>query len=98
MSSAQAASFVYVGNAESHDVSVLLLDRRSGDLAAIETTAIPGPTTPGATSPMPVSPDKRILFVGIRSEPYFPASSAIDRPSGRRPHPATGRLADGRPD
>src|SRR5258708_2762742 len=43
MSSAQAASFVYVGNAESHDVSVLALDRQSGDLTAIETIAIPGP-------------------------------------------------------
>ncbi len=95
MSSAQAASFVYVGNAESHDVSVLALDRQSGDLTAIETIAIPGPTTPGATSPMAVSPDKRILFVGIRSEPYVAASFAIDRASGRLTHLGNGPLADG---
>src|SRR5258707_5823474 len=94
MPSAQAASFVYVGNAESHDVSVLALDRQSGDLTAIETIAIPGPTTPGATSPMAVSPDKRILFVGIRSEPYVAASFAIDRASSRLTHLGNGPLAD----
>lgn len=94
MSSVPAASFVYVGNAESDTISVLLLDRRNGDLTALETTPIPGVARPGPTSPMAVSPDKRVLFVGIRSEPYLAASFAIDAASGRLAHLGNGPLAD----
>lgn len=94
MSSAQAASLVYVGNAESNTVSVLRLDPRSGELTAIETVAIAGIAKPGPTSPMAVSPDKRFLFVGIRSEPYLVASFAIDPASGRLTHLGNGPLAD----
>src|SRR3954451_19933176 len=94
MSSAQAASLVYVGNAESNDISVLRLDRRRGALTAVETIAIPGVTQPGPTSPMAISPDKRRLFVGIRSEPYVAASFAIDAASGKLSHLGNGPLAD----
>jgi 6-phosphogluconolactonase len=94
MSPAQAASFVYVGNAESNSVSVLRLDRRNGDLSALETVAIAGVATPGPTSPMAVSPDKRFLFVGIRSEPHLVASFAIDPASGRLAHLDNAPLAD----
>jgi 6-phosphogluconolactonase len=94
MSPAQAASLVYVGNAESNTVSVLRLDRRSGDLSAVETVAIAGVTAPGPTSPMAVSPDKRFLFVGIRSEPHVVASFAIDPASGRLAQLGNGPLAD----
>jgi 6-phosphogluconolactonase len=94
MSSAQAASLVYVGNAESNTVSVLRLDRRSGDLSAVETVAISGVTTPGPTSPMAVSPDKRFLFVAIRSEPHLVASFAIDPASGRLTHLGNAPLVD----
>jgi 6-phosphogluconolactonase len=94
MSSAQAASLVYVGNAESNDISVLRLDRRSGALTAIETIAIPGVTEPGPTSPMAISPDKSLLFIGIRSQPYIAASFAIDAASGKLTHRGNGPLAD----
>ena len=94
MPSVPAASFVYVGNAESNTISVLRLDRQGGDLTAIETTPIPGVAKPGPTSPMAVSPDKRMLFVGIRSEPHIAASFAIDATSGRLAHLGNGKLAD----
>ena len=35
-SPARAATFVYVGNAESNDLYVLQLDRQSGDLTVVE--------------------------------------------------------------
>jgi len=41
-SPAPAATFVYVGNAESNEVIVLQLDRQSGDLTAVEKMPIPG--------------------------------------------------------
>ena len=69
MSSAGAATFVYVGNADSQDVSVLEL-KSNGDLAPVETAAVPGPTKPGGSLPLAVSPDKKRLFVGLRNEPY----------------------------
>lgn len=94
MSSGSAASFVYVGNAESNTISVLGLDRQSGDLTAIEIVPIPDVAKPGPTSPMAVRPDRRVLFVGIRSEPYIAASFAIDAASGRLAHLGNGKLAD----
>jgi 6-phosphogluconolactonase len=95
MSSAQAASAVYVGNAESNSISVLRLDRQSGALTTIETIPIPGVAKPGSTSPLAMSPDQRILFIGIRSEPYVAASFAIDAASGKLRHLGNGPLADG---
>ena len=41
VSPARAATFVYVGNAESNEVYVLQLDRQSGDLAVVE--KVPSP-------------------------------------------------------
>jgi 6-phosphogluconolactonase len=79
-----AATFVYVGNAESNDIDVLSLDRQTGDLTPVEKVAIPNVTKPGPTTPMAVSPDKRFLYIAVRSEPYIAASFAID--------PATGKL------
>lgn len=95
MSSAQAASVVYVGNAESNTISVLRLDRRDGALTTIEIIPIPGVVKPGSTSPLAVSPDNRLLFIGIRSEPYVAASFAIDAANGKLRHLGNGPLADG---
>ena len=72
-----ASVFVYVGNAESQDVSVLAL-QPDGGLTPVETMPVPGPAKPGSTTPMAVSPDKRFLYVGLRNEPYSAATFAID--------------------
>lgn len=82
MPSAKTTTFVYVGNAESQDVTVLALGA-GGELTPVETVAVPGPELPGSTSPMALSPDKKRLYVALRNEPFSVVTFAIDRNSGR---------------
>jgi len=93
-SPARAATFVYVGNAESNEIYVLQLDRQSGDLTVVEKVPIPGIEKPGNSTPMSVSPDRRFLYVGTRGEPKVAAGFAIDQASGKLKHVASGPLAD----
>jgi 6-phosphogluconolactonase len=93
MSSASAATFVYVGNADSQDVSVLEL-KPNGDLTPVETTAVPGPAKPGSSLPLAVSPDKRRLFAGLRNEPFSVVTFAIDAKTGKLKLVGPGPLAD----
>jgi 6-phosphogluconolactonase len=74
-----AATYVYVANADSQEISVLQMDRASGALTAIDTVAVGG-----TVMPMAISPDKRLLYAALRSQPFRVATFAID--------PATGRL------
>jgi 6-phosphogluconolactonase len=91
---ARAATFVYVGNAESNEIYVLQLDPRNGDLALVEKAPIPGIEKPGISTPMSVSPDRRVLYVGTRGEPKIAAGFAIDQSTGKLKHIASGPLAD----
>ena len=93
LSSASAATFVYVGNADSQDVSILEL-KSSGDLTSVETVAVPGPTKPGGSLPLAVSPDKKRLYVGLRNEPYSAVTFAIDARTGQLTLVGPGPLAD----
>jgi 6-phosphogluconolactonase len=93
MSSANAATFVYVGNSDSQEVNVLEL-KASGELTPIETTAVPGPAKPGGSLPMAVSPDKKRLYVGLRNEPYSVVTYAIDARTGKLKLAGPGPLAD----
>jgi 6-phosphogluconolactonase len=86
---AQAGTVVYVANADSQEISVLALDRASGALTSIETVAVGG-----AVMPMALSPDKRILYAALRSQPYRVASFAIDPASGRLNKLGEAALAD----
>ena len=52
MSSAQAATFLYVGSSDSQDITVLSLDPKSGALTPVGTTAVPGPAKPGGSLPL----------------------------------------------
>jgi 6-phosphogluconolactonase len=74
-----AATYVYVANADSQEISVLQLDRATGSLTAIDTVAVGG-----TVMPMAISPDKRVLYAALRSQPFRVTSFAID--------PATGKL------
>jgi 6-phosphogluconolactonase len=93
-SAAGAATFVYVGNAESNEIYVLQLDRQSGDLTVVEKVPIPGIDKPGISTPISVSPDRRFLYVGTRGEPKVAAGFAIDPATGKLRHVASGPLAD----
>ena len=86
---AQAATVVYVANADSREISVLSLDPASGALTPIETVAVGG-----VVMPMVVSPDKRILYAAMRSQPFRVASFAIDATSGRLKKLGESALAD----
>ena len=59
MPSASAATFVYVGNADSQDVTVLEL-KSSGDLTPVETAAVPGPAKPGGSLRSRLAPTKSV--------------------------------------
>ncbi|WP_310629816.1 beta-propeller fold lactonase family protein, partial [Paraburkholderia sp.] len=78
---AHAATFVYVSNADSQDISVFRVDESAGTLAAVETVPVGG-----TVMPMTFSPDHRRLYAGLRSKPYRVVSFAIN--------PLDGRLAE----
>jgi len=89
-----SATFLYVGNGETRDVSAFRLDENNGVLAPIGTFAVPGPTASCFSFPLAVSPDKRFLFVVLRNEPWSIRSFAIDAATGRLDYLGFGPLAD----
>ena len=86
---ALAATWVYVSNADSQDISVLELDRAQGLLKVVETVPVGG-----QVMPMAVSPDKRFLYAALRSQPYRVVSFAIDGASGKLKKLGEAPLAD----
>jgi 6-phosphogluconolactonase len=93
MSPSSAATFVYVGNADSQDITVLEL-KSNGDLTPVETAAVPGPAKPGSSLPLAVSPDKKRLYAGLRNEPYSAVTFTIDGKTGKLKPAGSGPLAD----
>jgi len=94
MRPAAAGTFAYVGNADSNEVQVFSLDTTTGRMTLVEKVPFVGIEKAGPSTPMAVSPDKRTLFVGVRSEPFTVISYAIDPESGRLRHLGNGPLAD----
>jgi 6-phosphogluconolactonase len=86
---AAAATWVYVSNADSADVSVYALDRAASSLASVETVPLGG-----MAMPMAVSPDRRVLYVALRSQPFRVVSLAIDPASGKLRRLGEAALAD----
>jgi 6-phosphogluconolactonase len=93
MSPAGAATFVYVGNADSQDISILEL-KPNGDLSAVETVKVPGPTKPGGSLPLAISPEKHRLYAALRNEPYTAVTFDIDAKTGKLKLVGPGPLAD----
>lgn len=75
---AQAATYVYVSNADSQDISTFSLDPATGALTSIETVHVGG-----TAMPMTVSPNRRRLYVALRSKPYRVANFAINPIDGK---------------
>jgi 6-phosphogluconolactonase len=86
---ASAATWVYIANADSQDISVLELDRAEGVLKPIETVAVGG-----TVMPLAISPDKRFLYAALRSQPYRVVSFAIDSATGKLRKLGEAPLAD----
>ncbi|ROZ64176.1 lactonase family protein [Ramlibacter sp. WS9] len=79
----------YVSNADSKDISVLALDRDKGTVKAIQTVE-----TGGMVMPLALSPDKRMLYAALRSEPFSVASFSIDSSTGSLKRVGTAPLPD----
>jgi 6-phosphogluconolactonase len=86
---ASTATVAYVSNADSREISVLGLDRASGELQPLQTVAVGG-----SVMPLAISPDKQFLFASLRSEPFSVASFRIDRARGTLTPVATTPLPD----
>jgi 6-phosphogluconolactonase len=88
---AQAATFVYVSNAEDGNIDLYAL-RADGVLQ-------PGPRFDAGkvVMPMSVSPDKRFLYAGVRSKPFTVVTYSIDGKTGALKQLSTAPLAESFP-
>ena len=88
---ANAATYVYVSNAEDGNVGVYTMENngtlRPGD--RIEAGKL--------VMPMSVSPDKRFLYAAVRTKPYTVVTYAIDRKTGALKQLSKAPLADSFP-
>ncbi len=88
---AQAATFVYVSNAEDGTIGMYVL--------APDGVLQPGPRVEAGkpVMPMSVSPDKRFLYAAVRSKPFRVITYAIDRSTGALKQLSTAPLAESFP-
>lgn len=87
--SASPRAAAYVSNADSKDITVLMLDRANGSVRVRQVV-----DTGGAVMPMAPSPDRRFLYAAIRSEPFHVASYSIDAETGELTKLGTAPLPD----
>ncbi|WP_187436210.1 lactonase family protein [Bradyrhizobium hipponense] len=88
-----AETFAYIGNADSNDISVFKMDA-GGEMVPLQTAAFTGVEKPGSSTPLAITPDKRVLIAGIRSQPFQAVSFAIDPKTGQLSRTGNGPLAD----
>jgi 6-phosphogluconolactonase len=88
---AQAATFVYVSNAEDGNIGMYTLQP--------DGTLEPGPRVDAGkpVMPMSVSPDKRFLFAAVRSKPFTVVTYSIDPKTGALKQLSTAPLAESFP-
>ena len=84
-----AASFAYISNADSQEISVFALDASNGELTPVETVKVGG-----TVMPLALSPDKRVLYAALRSQPFRVLSFAIDPQTGKLRKLGEAPLAD----
>src|SRR6266702_5719807 len=88
-----AETFAYVGNADSNDISVFKM-AESGEMMPVQTAALTGVEKPGSSTPLVITPDRRVLIAGVRSQPLQAVSFTIDPKTGQLSHIGNGPLAD----
>ncbi|MES2843106.1 MAG: beta-propeller fold lactonase family protein [Pseudomonadota bacterium] len=76
--SAPRTTIAYVANADSREISVLAIDRAQGTLRTLQTLAVGG-----TVMPLALSPDRRVLYAALRSEPFTVAAFSIDPANGQ---------------
>ncbi|HSV46150.1 MAG TPA: beta-propeller fold lactonase family protein, partial [Ramlibacter sp.] len=86
---ASRGTVAYVSNADSREISVLKLDRDKGTVQVQQTLPVGG-----MVMPMALSPDQRMLYAALRSEPFTVASFAIDGATGNLKPAGTAPLPD----
>jgi 6-phosphogluconolactonase len=88
---AQAATFVYVSNAEDGNIGMYTLQP--------DGTLQPGPRFDAGkvVMPMSVSPDQRFLYAAVRSKPFTVITYSIDRKTGALKQLSTAPLAESFP-
>jgi 6-phosphogluconolactonase len=91
VSGAQAATFVYVSNAEDGDITSYRLSD-AGELTPIARTK-----AASVVMPMVVSPDRRFLYAAARSKPYTVYVYSIDRNTGALGQVSTAPLVESFP-
>ena len=87
----QAATFVYVSNAEDGNIGMYTL--------GADATLQPGPRADAGkpVMPMSVSPDKHFLYAAVRSKPFTVVTYSIDRSTGALKQLSTAPLAESFP-
>jgi len=85
-------TLVYVGNAESQDITIFALGAAGLELRA--TVSVPGPEQPGASLPLAINPEKKFLYAGLRNQPYSVATFSIDGGTGALTYAGNGPLSD----
>src|SRR6266508_3249426 len=88
---AQAATYVYVSNAEDGNIGMYTLQP--------DGTLQPGPRVDAGkpVMPMSVSPDKRFLYAAVRSKPFTVVTYAVDPKTGALKQLTTAPLAESFP-
>jgi 6-phosphogluconolactonase len=88
---AQAATFVYVSNADDGDITSYRMSD-SGELTPLARTK-----AASVVMPMAVSPDRRFLYAAARSKPYTVYVYSIDRGTGALAQVSSAPLAESFP-
>jgi 6-phosphogluconolactonase len=77
-STAEAATMIYVSNADSKEIYVMSLDDRNGAVDLVQKAPVPG-----TVMPLAISPNRRFLYASLRSTPFSVSTLAIDQGTGR---------------
>ena len=88
---AESGPYVYVSQQGARQISVYRMSA-SGELNKIQDAPVTG-----KAMPMAVSPDRRFLFVALRTKPYAIASFAIDGANGMLTHLGNAPAPDSAP-
>jgi 6-phosphogluconolactonase len=75
--------FLYVSCAGDRQISVLAMERDSGELRTVTSVPVPGIGDPGTSMPLALSPNRSVLYAAVRSPPFPCASFATDGDYGR---------------